>query len=197
MQGTPPTEIPVYVPAWLPSSPVYTTKGWMFFDEWGRPTKLCPQPDPADNYSSLVVLCSYADIKKKFPYLPPVPMSTDATRKRRAVAMKKKRCNYFLPHTEKRQIEINEQNAERAKKMTKAQVKKRKADSAAFQRAFPGPASIGGAAKEKDPTGKKKHGSDPPGWEDPSLDIAGIDFLPSNPTDASDSDSDAEAEFVW
>ena len=165
LKGTRPDVIPVYTPNKLPSCPVFTCRGWMHFDKWGRVCKIKPQPDRPETYDSLFKLCTYQELKKQFLFLPPVPMSTDAQRKKKMAVAKEKMKVFFLPHKEKRKQEllnlVNKQARKRQKKLTRAQKDKERESANAFADAF--------ATSEKD-------------------------LPPGPPTDESESESEHEFE---
>ena len=143
----------MHIPSSLPSSPVFTLRGWMHFDKWGRERKVKPQPELEEGQSvTLHRLCSYRDLRKTFLFLPPCPMLTDAARKKKMVDIKEKMRTFFLPHKEKRKAEMTLAVAKlvekRAKKRTKKQRQAEIESNAAFRAAF-----LGGGPSDSLPPG--------------------------------------------
>ena len=164
LKGTPPMKMRVYRPTRLPSSPVFTTRGWFNFDKWGRVQKVEPQPAQPDHYDSLFSLPEYRELRESFLFLPPYPMLTDTARKKKTTLAKHKMKSFFLPYKEKRMLEIREICEKRTKKLTKKQKQKELESSAAFAKAFSG-------------------------TDEASDEASGI---PGPPTDESESDSEFE-----
>ena len=136
MTGTPPRVLKVYRPTKLPSSPVFTIRGWVKYDKWGRVQKVEPQPAQPDHYDSLFSLPEYRELRESFLFLPPYPMLTETARKKKTALAKHKMKSFFLPHKQKRKLEIREICDERSRKMTKKQKQKIQESSAAFAKAF-------------------------------------------------------------
>ena len=133
MQGAVP---PPYMPDSLPSSPVFTNRGWVRYDKWGRVQKLEPQPDKPSECIGYTRLPEYRDLRERFLFLPPCPMLTDQARKKKIALANHKMKTFFLPHREKRRLEIKEICSKRAEKLTKKQKQMELDSSAAFARAF-------------------------------------------------------------
>ena len=183
--GTPPKKCPVFTPTSLPSVQVFTMRGWVHFDEWGRERRITPQPAPPEHYQSLVSTCSYQDLRKVFLWLPPFPMLTEAVRKKKTKGANERKRSFFLPHKEKRKIEIKAFNAKRSAKFTAKQKQEFRAGSEAFASAFQ--RFDGRADRSSDSIGgpcetERSH------TEEEYLE----DMLPGPKTDESSSDSECE-----